>query len=519
MRQAKKPNPQQVRVTQPYTVPAPTGGLNARESFSNMPETDCIQADNIICDTDAVRIRKGHKPWAPGLNGNVESLMEWNGPGASIKMFAACASSNSVFEVTNEATGVSSIAGAGLTNARWQHVNFGNGTGTNFLVACNGADPVKNFNGSSWSEPSITASGATSSKFIHVTEHKERLFFTQASSTSVWYLPVNSIAGVASRFDFGSMLELGGHISSCFSWTIDGGNGVDDYFCAYSSKGEVVVYSGSNPGSASDWAKSGTFRMGAPIGRRNFFRVGGDVIMITEDGFMPVSKGLTPGRTAQQDATSDKIRDLVRRATEDFGDNFGWQAILYPKRALGIFNIPRTSTGSGQSQYIVNTMNMSWSQWLGMEAGCWSLMGKELYFGGKGVVYEYGTTAASAGGTIQADIKPAFSYMGSRSGEKIFHMARPILVSTASINPAMVINTDYDDFAPSNVPSISVVGSDWDVTSWDTDFWAGKERTETGWVGVNGTGFCGTLRMRILTDTAEVAWHSTDYLFEKGEFM
>ena len=520
MRPAKRPNPQKVKVAQPYTVPAPTGGLNARESISNMPETDCIQADNVICDTDAIRIRKGHRAWASGMNGHVETLAEWNGPGASAKLFAACASSNSVFDVTNNATAVSAIAGAGMSNARWQHVVFGNGAGTNYLVMCNGEDPVKNFDGSSWTEPSITASGTTASKFVGVTEHKERLFFTEASSTSVWYLPVNSIAGTASRFDFGSMMDLGGHIKSCFSWTLDGGNGVDDYFCAYTSRGEVIVYSGSNPGSASDWAKSGTFRMGAPIGRRNFFRVGSDVILITQDGFMPLSKGLMSGRTVMQEATSDKIRDLVRRLTEDFGDNFGWQPILYPKRALGIFNVPRTSQSSGQSQLIVNTMNMSWSQWTGMEANCWSLMGDELYFGGKdGVVYEYGTTAASAGGQIQADIKPAFSYMGSRTGLKKFNMVRPIIVSRSSVKPAMVINTDFDDFAPSNTPSISVVGSDWDVTSWDTDFWAGKERTETGWVSITGTGFSATLRMRILTDTAEVAWHSTDYLFESGDFM
>jgi hypothetical protein len=61
MRKALRPNPQKVKVAQPYTVPAPTGGLNARESISNMPETDCIQADNVICDTDAIRIRKGHR--------------------------------------------------------------------------------------------------------------------------------------------------------------------------------------------------------------------------------------------------------------------------------------------------------------------------------------------------------------------------------------------------------------------------------------------------------------------------
>ena len=519
MRKPIRPNPQKQRVTRAYTVPAAVGGLNARESISNMPETDCIIATNVICDTDAIRIRPGHKIHASGMNGNVESLMEWSGPGATAKLFAACASSNSVFECTTATAGVSAIAGAGETNARWQHIVFGNGVGTNYLVMCNGADPVKNFDGTTWTEPTIAASGTTSSKFMHVTEHAERLWFTESSSTAVWYLPVNSIAGTAKKFDFGPLLTLGGYISSCFAWTLDSGSGMDDLFCAYSSRGEVIVYQGNDPGSAQAWAKTGTFRMSAPIGRRNFFQVGSDVILITQSGFMPLSKGLLSGQTVQQEAISDKIRDLVRKSTTSSGSFFGWQPILYPKRALGIFNIP-TVEGSSQAQFIINTLNLSWAKWEGLQANCWSLLGDDIYFGGKdGVVYEFGTTAASITGTVQADVKPAFSYMGDRTGLKQFHMARPIIVSTASVSPVMVMNVDYNDFAPTQTPSINFTGGDWDVTSWDNEYWAGTEFTNTNWVAVTGNGFAGTLRWRAITSQSEISWHATDYLWEPGEYM
>ena len=518
MRKVQRPNPQKKRVTRSYTVPAATGGLNARESISNMPETDCIRADNVICDTDAIRIRPGHKIHASGLNGNVESLMEWNGVGASAQLFAACTSSNSVFDVTSATAAVSAIAGSGLTNPRWNHTLFGNGVGTNYLVMCNGADPVHNFDGTTWTQPTITAAGTSSSKFIQVMEHKERLFFTESSSTAVWYLGINSIAGTASKFDFGSLMDLGGTISSCFRWTLDSGNGVDDLFCIYTTRGEVIVYSGSNPSSASDWALTGTFRIGAPIGRRNFFKVGADVILITQDGFVPLSKALMSGRSVLQEAISDKIRDTVRQLTTDYKDNFGWQPILYPKRGLGVFNVPIAET-SGQEQYVINTLNLSWSHWTGLSASSWSLLEDDLYFGSNRVVYEFGTTAASAGGEIMADVKPAFSYMGDRAGLKQFHMVRPVIVSSASVSPALTVNVDFNDFAPQQTPSTSFTGADWDAAVWDIDYWAGTVVNQTAWIGVTGIGFTGTLRWRAVTNRSEIAWHATDYLWEPGEFM
>lgn len=521
MRRPQRPNPQRQRVTRSYTVPAATGGLNARESVSNMPESDCLEAVNVICDTDAIRIRPGHKVHASALNGNVESLMEWNGPGTPAKLIAACASSNSVFEVTTATAAVSAIAGSGLNSARWNHTIFGNGAGTNFLVMVNdsASDDVYNYDGTTFTTPSITGNGLDPKKLVHVMEHKERLFFTEASSTSVWYLPVFSIGGVAAEFDFGSQFNLGGTVSSCFTWTLDAGNGMDDLFCVWSTKGEVIVYSGSNPDSASDWAKSGSFRIGAPIGRKNYFQVGSDVILLTQDGFVPISKALLSGRTMLQEAISDKIRDTVRVITATAKSRFGWQPILWPKRGLGVFNVPVKAEGSGQQQFVINTLNLSWSQWTGLEANCWSLLNDDLYYGGKNTVYEFGTTAASVGNTIMADVRPAFSYMGDRTGLKQFHMVRPTIISSASVNPVLVMNVDFENIFPQTTPTTSFSGGDWDDTFWDTTLWAGSVTKKTEWIGVTGVGFAGTLRWRAVTDESEVAWHATDYLFSTGEFM
>jgi len=188
MRRPQRPNPQKQRVSSAISIPSPTGGLNTRDSISQMPPTDAIILNNWIPDTNTCSLRKGYKIHTSSLNGAVESLMEWAGPLGTNKLFAACASSNTVWDVSVTSFAVSAIAGGTLTNSRWQHLMFGTG-GKNFLVTCNGKDPVRNFDGTDWTLPSITGTGLLSSdNFIHVTENKERLFFTEKNSTSVWYL-------------------------------------------------------------------------------------------------------------------------------------------------------------------------------------------------------------------------------------------------------------------------------------------------------------------------------------------
>jgi hypothetical protein len=46
-------------------------------------------------------------------------------------------------------------------------------------------------------------------------------------------------------------------------WSIDAGIGIDDYAAFISDQGEVALYKGSDPTSATTWALVGTFWVGA----------------------------------------------------------------------------------------------------------------------------------------------------------------------------------------------------------------------------------------------------------------
>jgi hypothetical protein len=395
---------------------------------------------------------------------------------------------------------------------------FGTG-GSNFLVMCNGEDAVRNYDGSSFSTPSITGTGLTSSdKFVQVTENKERLFFVEASSTSVWYLAVNAIAGTATEFDYAPLMDKGGFVLACATWTLDGGNGLDDYFVVLTSEGQAIVYAGTNPSNAAEWALQGVFETGAPVGRRCVFKIGADLIVITDDGFVALSKALLTGRTAQQEAISDKVRTTVREYTEDNRLKFGWQPILYPKRGLGVFNVP-TEEGSSFSsnQLVVNTFNGSWCQFTSVEAAVWSLYKQDLYFGNNdGAVMHFDSTTADDGQEIMGDAQPAFNTMGIPGVNKQFHHARVHLSTSGKVTPAIEVLTDYENRIPTNVPTFSFNGAVWDEAAWDTEFWQDVDVPELqrDWFAVNGIGFAGTIRMRITTNDRGVTWNQVDYMIQ-----
>lgn len=491
------------------SVPAPVGGWNARDSTADMDPLDAILLDNWYPEAEKVSMRNGHSSHATGMTSVVDSLMEW-AKGSSQKMFAAA--DNSIFEVTaSGAVGAAEISS--LTNNRWQHANFGT-AGGQFLIICNGADSVRNYDGSSWTTPTIT--NATSSTFIHVNIFKRRVWFIQKETLTVHYLPVNSIAGAAASIDLSEYTNLGGQLMAMGNWTIDGGDGSDDLAVFVTSKGEAIVFQGTDPSSASTWAMIGVFRIGEPIGRRCMIKLGGDLAIITQEGFKPMSTGLFDRNLNRAPALSDKIAPAVNTVTRTKSSNFGWQAMLYPKGGYVLFNIP-IAEGSEAHQYVMNTATGSWCRFKAQNANCWAVFNKNLYFGGTGKVFKADDGQDDDGSNICGDVKQAFNDFGSSGRQKHWTMMRPIFETSGNVIATFVLNTDFADNLPTTAPSFSTATqAPWDTSPWDTTAWVSGSATVKDWQTVTGIGFTSSLRMQTETKTISLAWHSTDYIYKIG---
>lgn len=511
LRTAAVAKPRHAPAARPHPIPAPVGGLNAKDSIADMPDTDALVLDNFFPEPDYVELRRGYASHATGLTSAVESLMEWAGP-SSRKMFGAAGAN--IFEVTSAgAVGAAEIGS--LTNARWQHV-MQTTSGGNFLVICNGADSVRNYDGSSWTTPSIT--GGTSSTFINVWLHKERLWFIEKDTLSVWYLGTKAIAGAATEFPLGSVFKGGGSLMAGGSLTRDGGAGPDDFCIFITTTGEVAVYQGTDPASASTWGLVGLFQISPPIGRRCLYKAGGDLAVITEGGVISLMSMFPLDRTAQERAAiTSKINREFSKDSRSYRGNHGWQIIGYPRNNMILVNIP-TSENSVQHQHVMNTLTGAWGTFSGMKASCWALLDDDLYFGGNsGTVWKADTGFQDNGSPITADIKTAFNNLGMIGREKTMQMVRAMYSTNGSPGVLFTVNVDYADQIPTSSPTAGAApGFVWDTAMWDTATWEAGEAFNREWFGATGTGHVFALRMRVVSDGASFLLYGFDTISTVG---
>lgn len=514
-RRSRSQRPSLMQTARVVAMGAPTGGWNTRDALQDMPATDAIALDNWIPDIGGVNLRAGHLSYATGLGEAVESLFSYAPSSGSEKLFAATESDIWDVSITGA---VGTADQTGLSNGRWQHVNFATAGGT-FLYIVNGEDAPRYYNGSSWTEPTITGTGVTPSAFINVTHHMQRLWFVEAGTLDSWYLPVASVAGSATKFSVGSLCKLGGELLAIGSWTMDGGDGVDDYAVFVTTKGEVIVYRGTDPDSASSWALAGRYRIAEPIGRRCLVKAGGDLGILTAQGAILLSRVLDVNVSGQsQFSITDKIAPTFREAYERASDNFGWQIMEYPARNLLLINVPLAER-SEQVQYVANVRSGAWCRFTNMNAGCWELFNGQLYFGANdGTVYEYTlTNFQDRGEPINATVQMAFQDFDTPANKR-FIEARPLIQGPPSYAPQVTIRLDYDVslLEPESVP-VSSVGAEWDVAFWDEAEWGIDRVPNLFWQGLKGIGRAGSVAFAVGSE-GPMTFNQIDVVFETGGF-
>ena len=498
-------------VSTSVSTPPPVGGWDTRESLADMPETHAVILSNFFPETDVVRVRRGNTSHATGMSGEVQSLIEYVPKSGTGALFAANA--GNIYDVTS-AGAVGAAVSSGHSNDKWQHVNLGTSAGQ-FVRCFNGADTPLLYNGSTWATTAIT--GPTATNLVWGNLHQRRLWVGEINSLSAWYLAANAVSGSATEFSLAGIARLGGFIMAMGTWTRDAGDGMDDVAGYLTSEGEAIIYQGTDPAAVATWGLIGVFRIGKPIGRRCLVKAGSDLILVTQDGFVPLSGILTMDRRQTRlVALSDQISRAVNEAVRRYGDLHGWQPILYPKSTQLIFNIPLSSQKS--EQYVFNTITGAPCKYEGVNALCFGLLNDELYWGGRaGVVFKADSGTTDDGTAISADGMQAFNYFGSPQATKAFKEAEPIFESDGNPNASIEMNTDFQQKPPVGVAAASNVSSGvWGIAKWGSGRWGTALQIYRGWRGVRGTGRAGSIRVRIDTSLARPGWVSTNVRFIKG---
>lgn len=499
------------------SLPAPVGGWNARDSVADMDKMDAVALTNWFPSTTECVLRSGYSVWSTGLPGQVETIFAYGGA-ATDKMFGV--SGGNIYDCTT-AGAVGAAAVSGLANSRFDYVNFAT-PGGNFLLAVNGADKMRYFDGTVWTAEgtTYTVTVANTATWTNICLHKQRIWAIQGQTLVAWYLPTSSIAGAASKFDLSQFFRLGGYLVDVETWTIDSGYGVDDFLVFVSSKGEVLVYRGTDPASASTWAMVGLWRIGSPIGNRPMLKFRGDLLIISQDGVMPMSKALQSSRIDPEASISFKIDNAVSTAISLYAPNYGWQLIQFPKENMLILNVP-VSIGT-QQQYVMNTINGSWCNFTGWASNCWELFKDNPYFGGKQVVCKAWSGSSDNGSNIQAVGLQAYQYFGNSGRLKRWTMTRPIFRANGVPSIYASISVDFDVDAPTNSLTYSPTtnAGAWDGAFWGSEVWgSGNLSIYKSWQGAQGVGYAAAPKVQIASQNIDVRWVSTDIVMEEGAIL
>lgn len=495
------------------SLPPPAGGWNTLDALADMPPDHAVQLDNWFPDADRVTVRRGCVAWSTGYPNNVDTLMPYSPPSGSQKLFAA--SGGNIYDATSSgAVGTAMLTGR--TNGRWQWAQMTT-AGGHFLLIVNGADTPQVWDGSAWANTTIT--GPTVANLVWANVHQRRVWVGEANSLRGWYLAPNAIGGAASSFDFTGLASLGGSLIGMGTWTRDGGSGPDDLAVFLTTEGEALIYSGTDPSSASTWSLVGIFRLGRPLGRRCMIRAGSELLIMTDQGFVSLSDVLPVDRSQQAvSAITRQINPTVVQAARGNAGLFGWQAFLYPSSNMLIFNIP--NTGGTFDQYVFNTITRAPCRFTGLNARCWGLLNEGAYFGRGNAVFLSDTGTSDNGVNIVATAVQAFNKFGNAAQKKLFRQCQPIMWSEAPpvIGVDMVMDYQTNTPPPSPVGGAATAVALWGSARWGESVWAGNAPFEE-WRGVRGVGRVAAVRLVSASRFARPSWLATNVTFVPGGML
>ena len=499
------------------SLPAPVGGWNARDALANMAPTDAVYLENMFPSVSNVNLRGGFAKHKTGLPGTVDTLMTYNA-GSTIKLFAI--STGNIYDVTSAGSAGTALV-ASLSNSAWEYTNVTTGGGS-YLYAANGVDKPLLYNGTTWtpidaaSTPAIT--GVTTTDLESPTLFKNRVWFIQKNTLKAWYLPVASVGGAANVLDLSSVMHLGGKLTAMATWTIDAGYGVDDNLVLISDKGEVAVYRGTDPTSASTWSLIGVWIIGQPISRRCVTKYGGDLLILTLDGLIPFASALQSSRLDPNIALSDKIQGAFASAARTYKDTFGWALLYNPLNNALVVNVP---VSTGQQQFVMNNITKAWCNFTGWNASSWALVGSEPYFGGNTYVAKAWTTGDNGymddSEPIPTKALQAFNYFETRGVIKYFTRARPSIFSNGQPQIVIGINTDFQTVDQTGALSFSPTTAGlWGIGLWDVALWGSDVVITNNQSGVTGLGYSGAISFTSSSKNLQIQWASTDVVYQIG---
>jgi hypothetical protein len=345
----------------------------------------------------------------------------------------------------------------------------------------------------------------------------------ERNSLKVWYpSTAGDVSGTLKSFDFSTVARFGGYLVAVANWTQDGGQGIDDLTVFITSEGEALVYSGSDISNADDWKLRGSYKISRPIGYDCLVPYQGDVVIISEDGYLPLSSALPLERAnSSQIAFSDAISPLVSERTQKYASRVGWQGIIYGRGGYGIFNVP---VANQFEQHVINVNNGAWCRFTGINACCWREFNSKMYFGSYDGIYLFDEGFSDNGTRIAGVVEQAYTDLGTSNLKKI-QLINPRTKAGGNYSLVIYTNMDMEKQKIDSQESINSGG----VIKWNKVKWSvssnpiGTKWSNLGantlfgqWIANSSTGYKASIVFKTNTRGNQIEWYDTCLRFSVG---
>jgi len=524
----------QQRVSNITSTGAPILGINDIDPLPTMREGYAISMHNFYPANSSMQTRAGTRKWVEGLPEYVDRLFTYNAIDGSQQFFAA--TNSGIYDISNDTSINPALLVHPLTDGAVTTTQYSLPSGQ-YLVLANGRDAPALYNGTTWTSfTSGTGGGAgvveggptTLSSLDRPIVFKGRLWFIEADTLTAWFLDTDALGGTLTPFHFNGIMPRGGFLYELATWSYDSGAGMDDNMLVRSSAGDVAIYQGTDPEDPTAWSLVSTYFVAAPVGTISYADLGGDCILLTAAGLVPISKVVSGAATESlyENTLSRNISTTLSRLVRSASFSPNWEIHTLTGLNALVVSIPETASDVAR-QFVMNIQTGAWGEY-GLLATCFGVYRGTVYFGtAEGAVFAHDVKNPArdnvdydgSGGTpIISSFLTAFNYYGDPTTLKHYKLLRPIVQASLEpvIRATLALDFQLRDTTTFYTPQPPTTGSsEWDSALWDEGVWGNQLTIYRPWTSVIGLGFCAAVRVQ-LTTVAPTSFVAYETVFETG---
>lgn len=361
------------RTAQPVVTPPPVSGMDQLSPLAAMDPTSATWLLNVDCENQYVKSRPGTSKHSR-VTAVVILGMGVYGFGSTQKLFAYVAdgtATNKVYDVsTSTPSLVFTCADANADEAVWVPYNS---RGT-FVVESLATSSFATYDGSTWANAWVERSAGNKITLSPSAWYKSRVYAVY--DNLVYYdTALNKVTGVLNTttptqdvFTFSKSMS--------FICTFSQSDGVinQEYIAFGNVAGEILVYTGDNPGAA-NWAIAAKFKTPRPLGYRRgvVIQYQNDALLVTRSGLISMREMFVNGNDAAvQFSLSSKIDEywatLFANVSEGGGSTYSNVCGVWAEKKQKLYIMVQghisesgTYTTEDHTLLVMNTNTKAWS--------------------------------------------------------------------------------------------------------------------------------------------------------------